>query len=140
MRYIGLDIGTKTIGIAISDKTGILASPLEVIKFTDTSDALSKVITIINQYNITEVIIGLPKNMDNSEGFASHRSIEFKELLAKEFMGLIHFIDERLTTKEAEKILIERGKSREKRKKEIDALAATLILDTYLKKAGKNNE
>ena len=139
MRNLGLDVGTKTIGVAISDKTGMLASPFGVIRFSDLIEALEEVVRIIKECNIEEVVIGLPKNMDNSEGFASERSIKFKNLLENVIPYKICLFDERLSTVEAEKILIERGRSRQKRRKEIDAVAATLILEAYLKK-GKNNE
>jgi len=137
MRYLGLDVGTKTIGVAISDKTGLIASPLKVIRFDDINQGIKEVIQILKEFEIAEIVIGLPKNMDNTEGFASKRSIEFENLLAKETEIQISFIDERLTSVEAEKILINNGLRREKRKKQIDALAAVLILETYLKRKEK---
>ena len=106
MRYLGLDLGTTTLGVAISDKTNTLATPLELIKFAreNYEEALDKLLKIVSEYNIKEVVLGLPKNMDNSLGFASNRSLNFKSML--EDKGLVvHLEDERLTTVEAIGIL-----------------------------------
>lgn len=138
MRVLGLDLGTKTVGVAISDKTNTIASSLKVIKFDESTyeDMLDEICQIIKKYDITHIALGLPKNMDNSLGFASQRSITFKEKLAMKTDVTIELIDERLSTKEAENILITADLSRKKRKKVIDSLAATIILDTYLKVKG----
>ena len=134
MRYIGLDVGTKTIGVSISDKTNTLVSPLKVIRFKTIATAIQELVNLIKEYEITTIVIGLPKNMDNTLGFAVERSIEFKEVLAKEVNIPIEFVDERLTTKEAESILIATNNKRKERKTKIDAIAAVLILETYLKR------
>ena len=138
MRVLGLDLGTKTVGVAISDKTNTIASGLKVIKFDESSynDMLEEIKQIIDKYSITNIALGLPKNMDNSLGFASQRSIEFKKKLEKITNVKIDLVDERLSTKEAENILITADLSRKKRKKVIDSVAATIILDTYLKVKG----
>ena len=139
MRYLGLDLGTKTLGIAISDKTNTIANPLKTLRFTtdNTDEIIDDVVDIINKYNITNVVLGLPKNMNNSLGFASQRSIDFQKILEKYTDVKIELLDERLTTVEAENILISADVSRTKRKKVIDALAATIILETYLRMKGK---
>ena len=135
MRYLGLDLGTKTCGIAISDRTNTLASFLKVIRFKDGDykDLINEIIEIINEKKITEIALGLPKNMDNSCGFAAERSMNFKKILENEIDIPVNLIDERLTTVEAENILINLDKSREQRKKIIDGVAAVLILESFLK-------
>ena len=135
MRYIGLDLGTKTCGIAISDRTNTLASFLKVVRFKDEDykELINEIKKIINDNDITEIVLGLPKNMDNSYGFAAKRSMNFKEILEKEIDIKINLIDERLTTVEAENILINLDKSRNQRKKIIDGVAAVLILESFLR-------
>ena len=142
MRYLGLDLGTKTCGVAISDKTNTLASFMKVIrfKFEDYESIIPELKQIIEEKNITEIALGLPKNMDNSCGFAAQRSLKFKELLEKNIDIKINLIDERLTTTQAENILIGMDKSREKRKKVIDGVAATLILETFIREKELENE
>ena len=135
MRVLALDLGTKTLGLAISDETMMLSSPLTTLRYDSENynyllDELEK---IINKYKVSVLVLGLPKNMDNSLGFASQRSLKFKELLEKKFDLKIELIDERLTTVEAQNILIENNFKRKKRKNVIDEYAAMLILDTYLR-------
>ena len=137
MRVLAIDVGTKTIGVAISDKTNTIASPLKVIRFKDLSLAVKELMNIINSYELGEIVIGLPKNMDNSLGYATERSITFKKELEKLTKVPTILMDERLTSKEAENILIENDYRRDKRKKEIDAVAAVLILEMYLKSERK---
>lgn len=139
MRYLGLDLGTKTVGIAISDRTNTIATKLKVIRYTEQTedDMLNEIHNIIKDYKITHVVLGLPKNMDNTLGFASKRSLNFKEKLEEKCKVEVILLDERLTTVQAENILITADISRQKRKKVIDSLAATIILDTYLRMKGK---
>jgi len=138
MRALGLDLGTKTLGVAITDKTNSIASPLKVIRFNDSNyeELIEPVKELIETYNITDIVLGLPKNMDNSLGFAAERSLKFKELLEKHIGIEITLIDERLSTKEAEMILFNTGNNGKKRKQIIDGVAATIILETYLRKKG----
>lgn len=133
MRCLGMDLGTKTLGLAISDINGLIASPYEVFRFNNINDAVKRVKEIVQKENIDKLVLGLPKNMNNSLGFAAERSLNFKELLEKELKEEIVLIDERLSTVEAENILIEAGTSRKNRKKVIDGMAASIILDTYLR-------
>lgn len=133
MKYLGLDLGTKTLGLAISDKLGIIASPFKVLRYEDINSLVNDVINIINEEGIDALVLGLPKNMNNSLGFASERSINFKNLLEEKISIPIYLIDERLSTREAENILLSSDTSRYKRKKIIDAYAASIILDTFLK-------
>ena len=141
MRVLGLDLGTKTLGVAVSDKTNTLASPLKTIAFQNYDNLLIELKMIIDEYQITDLVLGLPKNMNNSLGFASSRSMEFYELLKTKFDLNIHLQDERLSTVEAERILINNGNMRrEKRKNVIDSVAAMIILENFLKKESNLNE
>ncbi len=133
MKYLALDLGTKTLGLAISDKLGIIASPYKVLRYDDVNKLIEELLVIIKDENVDELVLGLPKNMNNSLGFASERSLNFKTLLESKCDLPIHLIDERLSTMEAENILIGNDTSRQKRKKIIDAYAASIILDTFLK-------
>lgn len=142
MRFLGLDVGTKTIGLSISDKTNSIASPYKTIKISeeDYESCMNLLKDIVIEKQITDFVLGLPKNMDNSLGFASERSLKFKKILEKHFLLPVHLIDERLSTVEAERILIESNHSRKKRKKNIDNVASAIILDTYLKERKSLNE
>jgi len=135
MRVLALDLGTKTLGLAISDETMMLSSPLTTLRYDngDYNYLLDELDKIIKKYNVRILVLGLPKNMDNSLGFASQRSLDFKKLLDDRFDIKIELVDERLTTVEAQNILIENNFKREKRKKVIDEYAAMIILDTYLR-------
>lgn len=136
MRYLGLDLGTKTLGIAISDKTGTIANPYKTYEFKNYDDLIEPLKRLIEEYEVAEIALGLPKNMDNSLGFASRRSVEFKEFLEDHFDVPIFFVDERLSTVEAERYLLDADVSRKKRKEHIDAVAASVILNTYIRMKG----
>lgn len=142
MRFIGLDLGTKTVGIAISDKKNMIASPLKTLHFQEEqyTSVIEELRRIITEKEITEIVLGLPKNMDNSLGFAAERTLSFQKILEREFSLPIHLVDERLSTLEAEKILISCKKSRAKRKEVIDNVAGAIILDTYLRERRKKDE
>ena len=135
MRYLGLDLGTTSLGVAISDKTNTLVSPLTLIKFKkeDYNDALNKFMEIIKDKNISKVVLGLPKNMDNSLGFAAQRSLNFKKILESENVEVI-LEDERLTTVEAINIMKNNGLKRINEQNKTDVLSAVLILESYLKR------
>lgn len=134
MRFLGLDLGTRTLGISISDKMGIVASMYKTIRFEDSNYAslIPELIEIITKEQIECVVLGLPKNMNNTYGEATQRTMEFKTLLEKNITTKIVLQDERLTTVQADNYMIEAGMSRKKRKKKIDSLAANIILQTYL--------
>lgn len=136
MRCLGLDLGTKTLGTAISDKLGMIANPHETLRFKEYEDLLEPLKSLIEEYEIEEIALGLPKNMDNSMGFASERSLKFKEFLESKIDLPIALVDERLSTVEAEKYLLEADMSRKKRHEHIDAVAASVILNTYLRMKG----
>lgn len=135
MRYLGLDLGTTTCGVAITDKTNTIVSGLELIKFAreNYDEALKEVISIIKEKNIDVVVLGLPKNMDNSLGFASERSLKFKKMLEDENIK-VELQDERLTSVEAINIMKNNGVKDINRKGKTDIIAATIILESYLKK------
>ena len=134
MRFIGLDLGTKTLCIAISDKLGILASSYKTIKFEneDYSSLIPELKSIVDEYKITTAVLGLPKNMNNSLGFASERSMNFKKLIEENIDIEVVLEDERLSSVEANNVMINADLSRKKRKEKVDALAATIILQRYL--------
>ena len=121
MRYLGLDLGTKSLGVSISDRSNTIAMPYKTLRFEEGHDevVLKDLEEIVKEKKITEFVLGLPKNMNNSLGFAAERSLRFKEKLEKYFCLPVRLVDERLSTVEAEKILITGDKSRKKRKKVI---------------------
>ena len=135
MKYLAMDLGTKRLGLAVST-SGVLTTPYKLISFKTYEEARDEVIKIIEKEKITCLVLGLPKNMDNSMGFASERSLNFKKLLEEKCSLPVNLVDERLSTVEAESILIENNYSRAKRKNVIDELSACIILDTYLRKVG----
>jgi len=128
MRIMGLDIGEKRIGVAVSDPLGYTAQGISTIKREDVVD-LKK---IVSDYNIEKIVVGFPKNMDGSIGEQGKKVLDFIEELKKEINLPILTWDERLTTKEAEGVLLKANLSRAKRKRVIDKLAAALILQGYL--------
>lgn len=142
MRYLGLDLGTKTLGIALSDESATLASVYKVIHFKseDYEFALDEVLKIITEKNIKKIALGFPKNMDNSLGFASQRSLRFKDMLEEKTDVPVVLIDERLTTVEAEGYLLSNDTSRKKRKKVIDGVAAEIILETFMRREENKHE
>ena len=138
MRCLGLDLGTKTLGLAMSDKTNFIASPYRVLRWDgENYELLFKDLdTIIKDNSITDLVLGLPKNMNNTLGFAAERSLKFKEALESRYNMEVHLIDERLSTMEATNYLLTADVSRKKRKQVVDGVAASIILDTYLKMKG----
>ena len=126
MKYLGLDLGSRTLGIATSDKSGMIATSYKIIRHNEEYDKLiDEVCKIVEIENIESIVLGFPKNMNNTIGPKGMLSIEFKEKLEKKLNIPIYLQDERLTTKQAEDVLIANNTSRKKRKKVIDALAAT---------------
>ncbi len=128
MRILGLDIGSKRVGVALSDELGITAQPLETIKRED----FDKVLGYITEHQVTEVVVGLPLNMNGSQGPAAKEVIALVDSLKQKISIPVKLWDERLTTMAVEKELIRADVSRKKRKKQIDKLAAQLILQSYL--------
>lgn len=135
MRTMGLDVGSRTVGIAISDPFGWTAQGIETIRINEDEEnyGISRVMELVQEYEVSKFVVGLPKNMDNSIGPRAEASMHYAELLKKQIDLPVIFQDERLTTVQAERMLIEQANtSREKRKKVIDKVAAVMILQNYL--------
>lgn len=133
MRILGLDLGSRTCGVSISDALGMIARAYETVRFEeeDYDSALEQIVEIINELQIHKAVLGLPKHMNGDIGIRGEISIAFKESLEQLGIEVILW-DERLTTVAAEKILIAADVSRKKRKKVIDQMAAVQILQSYL--------
>ncbi len=132
MRIMGLDVGTKRIGVALSDETGQIASASEVVLRMSDSAAIFRIKQIAAECNVEKIVVGLAVNMNGSAGSSSKMCEKFAEKLKKETEVDICFWDERLSTQEAENIMISADISRKKRKHVIDKLAAQIILQGYL--------
>ena len=134
MKVVGLDLGSKTLGVAVSDSLGIIANPIGTYKLETNSlqDALNYVKILVKEHNTTKVALGLPKNMNGSIGFQAEYCLEFKQMLETELHLEVIMIDERLTSKMANQVMLKADLSRNKRKTNVDKLAATIILQTYL--------
>ena len=138
MRYLGLDLGTKTLGLAISDKTGIIATNYGVLKHNEEYDLLITLLKdIIDKEQVEAFVLGYPKNMDNSIGKRAEIALEFKDKLEKAYNIPVYMQDERLSTVQAENMLISNDTSRKKRKKVIDSVAAVIILQSFLDGKGR---
>ena len=134
-RILGLDYGTKTVGVAISDPLLLTAQEFETITRERASalrHTLVRIKEICEEYQIEKIILGYPRNMDDSEGFRCEDTLEFKKLLEKRVDIPIELVDERLTTVYADEILEESGVAKKDRKKVIDQIAAAIILQDYL--------
>ena len=136
MRYLGLDLGSKTLGIAISDTTLMIATVLKTIRFEneDYDSLLLPLGDIIMEYHVSKIVLGYPLNMDGSVGERALISESFKEKLEKKFQLEVILQDERLTSVISNQVLIDADMSRKKRKKKVDGIAASLILQSYLDK------
>ena len=135
MRILGLDFGSKTVGVAVSDGLLLTAQGVETIERKDENKlrkTCARIEELIAEYEITEIVLGLPKNMNNTEGERVEKTLAFKEMLERRTNLPVVMWDERLTTNAAEQILIESGVRRENRKSVIDKIAAVLILQGYL--------
>jgi putative Holliday junction resolvase len=139
LRILGVDPGEKRIGLAVSDPLGITARGLETVHFEDLELALKRIASICSEYEISRIVVGNPINMNGSCGPAAEKA-EKLAILLKEKTGLpVYLHDERLTSGRAEKLLIEGGLRREKRRRVKDKLAAALILESFMA-SEKNNE
>lgn len=135
MRIMGLDYGTKTVGVAISDPLGFTAQGIETIDRKEENKlrkTLARIEELIKEYQVETIVLGLPKNMNNTLGERAEKTLEFKEMLERRTGLSVVMWDERLTTVEAERTLIESSVRRENRKKYIDKIAAVIILQGYL--------
>ncbi|OGH94926.1 MAG: Holliday junction DNA helicase RuvA [Candidatus Melainabacteria bacterium GWA2_34_9] len=136
-RYLGLDVGTKRIGSAISDPLAITAQPLKVISRLPENKAIEEIKKICNEYNVETIIAGLPKNMDGTLGFQAEDVMTFVEKITAKIGIEVKLEDERLTSKAAERYLIEQNKKPSKNRGLIDITSAILILQQYLDKRSK---
>lgn len=135
MRVLGLDYGSKTVGVAICDPLGWTAQPLETIERNEENKlrkTLARIEALITTYGVEKIVLGLPRNMDGSSGERVKKTLEFRAMLERRTKLPIILWDERLTTVAAEEILIESGVRRENRKTYVDQIAAGLILQEYL--------
>ncbi len=141
MRYLGLDLGSRTLGVAVSDKTGLIASLVKTIRHNEEYDRLlDEVKNLVSELEIDAIVLGFPKNMNNTIGPKGELSLEFKEKLEKILTIPVYLQDERLTTKSATDMLISGNVSRKNRKKVVDSVAATIILQSYLDRRDRNEE
>ena len=143
MRILGLDYGSKTMGVAVSDPLGFTAQGVEIIRRKSENkmrQTLARIEELIAQYQVEEIVLGLPKNMNNTLGDRAEKSLELKETLERRTGLPVVMWDERLTTAEAERTLIETGVRRENRKQFLDQMAAVLILQGYLDRIGMNKD
>ena len=134
-RILGLDVGSKTVGVAVSDPFGWTAQGLEIIRINEAKEkfGLDRLGEIIDEYEVDRVVIGLPKNMDGTIGERAEASLAYGDLVIETFNLPVEYEDERLTTAQANRMMIEEGDlSRRKRKKVIDKIAAMMILQNYL--------
>lgn len=134
MRVLGLDLGNRTLGMAISDFLGVLANPIGTFRFEDQDldSALEETKRVIKENQVDKIVLGFPKNMNGTIGPQAEYCLKFKKMLEEETSLEVIMIDERLTSKQADVIMLSADMSRKKRKKNIDKLAATIILQTYL--------
>ena len=135
MRILGLDYGSKTVGVAVSDPLGLTAQRLDTIwrkQENKLRQTLARIEELISEYQVERIVLGYPKNMNNTIGERAVKSLEFKEKLEKRTGLPVVMWDERLTTAEAERTLMETGVRRENRKQYLDQMAAVLILQGYL--------
>lgn len=134
MRILGLDLGQKTIGVAISDPLALTAQGITTIRRTKKEKDIEILRDLCKEYQVELILVGLPKNMDGTLGFASEKIIEFSDIIKSSLNINIEYWDERLTTVAAHRAMLEVDMSRAKRKKIVDKVAATYILQGYLDK------
>lgn len=135
IRIMGLDFGSKTVGVAVSDPLSITAQGIEIVRRTSENKlrkTLARIEELVTEYEVTEIVLGFPKNMNNTIGERAEKSLAFKEMLERRTGLPVVMWDERLTTVAANRTLIEGGVRRENRKDYVDMLAAVYILQGYL--------
>jgi putative Holliday junction resolvase len=140
MRIMGLDIGTRTIGVAISDELGMTAQGLKTLRRKSMEEDFKEIAAIIRQFEIEKIIVGLPLNMDGTLGRQAEKVLKWMEVLKDKIEIPVATWDERLSTVGASRVLLEADLSRRKRKKVIDKVAAVLILQGYLDQGRRKND
>lgn len=133
-RAMGLDVGTKTIGVAFSDPLYLIAQAHKTIQRTNLNEDIEKLEKLMEANDVNEIVLGLPKHMNNDEGRSAQRSRSFGQEIEKRLGRPVIYQDERMTSISANQVLMDTGVRREKRKDHIDALAASFILQTWLDK------
>ena len=142
MRVMGLDFGSKTVGVSVSDPLGVTAQGVEIIRRTSENklrQTLARIEELAKEYGVETFVLGCPKNMNNTIGDRAEKSLSFKETLERRTGIPVVMWDERLTTVEANRTLMESGVRRENRKEYVDKLAAVYILQGYLDSEGMKN-
>jgi len=142
MRIMGLDFGSKTVGVAISDALLLTAQGIEIIRRKEENklrQTLAQIEKLIVEYEVEEIVLGLPKHMNNTEGVRAELTMEFKAMLERRTGLPVTLWDERLTTVAADRVMIEAGIRREERKEHVDRIAACFILQGYLDKRNMRN-
>lgn len=135
MRIMGLDFGAKTVGVAVSDELFITAQSIEIIRREHEKKlrrTLARIEELVNEYEVGQLVLGFPKNMNNTEGERCEKTLAFKEMLERRTGLSVELWDERLTTVAADRAMMETGIRRENRKKYVDSIAAVFILQGYL--------
>lgn len=142
IRIMGLDFGSKTVGVAISDPLGFTAQGIEIIRRESENKlrrTLARIETLIREYEVTSIVLGFPKNMNNTIGERAEKTLAFKEMLERRTGLSVTMWDERLTTVAANRTLMEGGVRRENRKEYVDMIAAVYILQGYLDSHGRES-
>ncbi len=142
-RKMGLDFGSKTVGVAVSDELGLTAQGIEIIRRTSENKlrrTCARIEALIEEYHVEEIVLGFPKNMNNTIGERAKKTLAFQEMLARRTLLPVVLWDERLTTVEANRTLIEANVRREDRKNYVDKLAAVYILQGYLDSLARKNK
>jgi len=139
MKILGLDVGSKRIGMAISDALGVTAQGLSTLEIKNKENTLKELCNIVSEKEVKEVVVGLPLNMNGSHGPKAQEAARFADELKEKIKVPVKLWDERMSTMEAERVMIEAGASRNKRKKKIDKLAAQVILQSYLNAKSREN-
>ena len=143
MRILGLDYGSRTVGVAVSDAMGWTAQSLETIERKEENKlrkTLARIEALVKEYEVEKIVLGYPKHMNNEEGDRCAKTEEFKEMLERRTGLQVILQDERMSTMSAERILMEGGVRRENRKEFVDKMAAAFILQTYLDRMSNEQE
>ena len=137
MKYLGLDLGSRTLGMATSDAMGMIATSYKIVRHDENYESLIPIVKeVIEEKGIEQIVLGFPKNMNNTIGPRAELTLQFKDMLENNLNVTVNMQDERMTTRQAENILISNDTSRKKRKKVIDSMAATIILQSFLDRKG----
>ena len=136
MKYLGLDLGSRTLGVAVSDKTGLIATTYRTYRHNEEYDKLLDIVKeLVDELEIEAIVLGFPKNMNNTIGPKGELSLEFKSRLENILSIPVYLEDERLTTVSAHRILSENNVRGQKRKNVVDAVSAVMILESYMRKS-----